>query len=78
MPKHDDVKGTYTDVTENITSKASIIVDHTTVVQKDLKHRIYQKMKRKRKKEHFGRASNNCSTTSGDIDIHYPGTLVAC
>ena len=46
---------TYADFPENITSKVSIIIRHahTTVVQKGSEHRICQKTKRKRKEESF-------------------------
>ena len=51
---------TYTDFPENITSKASIIMGHATVVQKGSEQRICQKTKRKRKEDHFGPSSINC------------------
>ena len=62
---------TNTHFPENITSKPSITMGHTstTVVQKGSEHRSCQKTKRKRKEEHFGPASSNCSTTSGGISI---------
>ena len=44
---------TYADCPENITSKASIIMGHMTVVQKGSEHRICQKTRRKRKSRAF-------------------------
>ena len=57
----------YKKTSENITPKPSIIMGHTTVVQKGSEHRLCQKTKGKRKEEHFGPVSvvpTSCSTAS--------------